>query len=243
LLQTGFNQAPAAQVQGGGLRPIQPAAPASIPMMPQQGQPVQMQPGYADPMARTSIHAPPSIAIPPMPMQPGMMLQPAAGTPPTPMAMQPQPPGFAYGGPQQAQPTGGVAMMQQQPQQQQAAGGNPLHMMRVEKPHGGQAHAQAHPASAGAAKTRPLPGAPRPNGAAGGHANAGSHAGSHAASHAGASTGSSAGTRAAPRLQPRAAPLPTPNAGGKKRMMYVGLFVFVALGLGAVVAKIVLKLF
>jgi hypothetical protein len=37
--------------------------------------------------------------------------------------------------------------------------------------------------------------------------------------------------------------LPTPAAGGKKRAMYVLLFVGVAFGLAAVVAKIVLKLF
>ena len=55
---------------------------------------------------------------------------------------------------------------------------------------------------------------------------------------AGAST-----QEAAPRIQPRAAPLPTPSGSGQKRMMYVGLFVVVALGVGAVVAKIVLKLF
>jgi hypothetical protein len=35
----------------------------------------------------------------------------------------------------------------------------------------------------------------------------------------------------------------TPGAGGNRRMMYVGMFVLVALGIGAVVAKIVLKLF
>ncbi|MBL8856890.1 MAG: GTPase [Planctomycetes bacterium] len=45
-----------------------------------------------------------------------------------------------------------------------------------------------------------------------------------------------------PRIQPRAAPLPTPT-GGKKRLVYVGIFVAVALGIGAVVAKIVLKVF
>jgi hypothetical protein len=97
-------------------------------------------------------------------------------------------------------------------------------MMRVDKSHAsGQAHPQSNPQGAAAAKARPATAA--------------------AARPATAATAATAAPRAAPRLQPRAAPLPTPNAGGKKRMMYVGLFVFVALGLGAVVAKIVLKLF
>jgi hypothetical protein len=69
-----------------------------------------------------------------------------------------------------------------------------------------------------AAKTRPLPGAARPQ--------------------------ASKPAATAPRIQPRAAPLPTPApGGGNKRMMYVLLFVGVAFGLAAVVAKIVLKLF
>jgi hypothetical protein len=177
---------------------------------PQAGMPGQGP--AADPLARTVVHAPPAIPIPPMPMQPGMM---AGGPQPmTPSPMQAQPAGYAFGAQPSAQPASTVATMQSQ-QSQQAAGGNPLHMMRVEKSHAsGQANAQAHP-NGNAPKARPLPGAARPG----------------------------PSKAAAPRLQPRAAPLPTPNAGGKKRMMYVGLFVVVALGLGAVVAKIVLKLF
>jgi signal recognition particle receptor subunit beta len=235
LLQTGFHQAPAAQAPVNAPRPMQPQAPA-MPMMQQPSHPGQMpglvqqghmQPGHADPMARTSIHAPPpSIPLPPMLGQPGMMQQP--------QQQMPQP-GFGYAQPAAPQPfaPANVAMMppQQQPQQP-TVGGGALHMMRVDKGHGGAPGGQqAHAGVAPAAKTRPLPSAPRPPTAAG------------ASSASGTSTGTNAGTRAAPRLQPRAAPLPTPNAGGKKWMMYLGIFLVVALGLGAVVAKLVLKLF
>jgi signal recognition particle receptor subunit beta len=199
LLQTGFTPAPNMQGQAGGQRAMQPGSPGSM----------QGHGPAADPLARTAVHAPPSIPLPPMPLQPGMV--PVVGTAGSPPAvMQPQ----HFGG----QPGGqaGVAMVQQQ--QQQPAAGNPLHMLRVDKSHAaGQANAQSHqPASA--AKTRPLPGAARPQ--------------------------ASKPAATAPRIQPRAAPLPTPApGGGNKRMMYVLLFVGVAFGLAAVVAKIVLKLF
>ncbi len=195
LLQTGFNQSPGMQAQGGG-RPMQPGAP-----VPMQAHASQGHGPAADPLARTQVHAPPSIPLPPMPLQPGMV--PVVGQ-------------------SGAQPAAQPGMVMMQAPQQQAAPGNALHMLRPDKSHASAAvKPQAQqPAAAGTPKTRALPGAARP-----------------------APSKPAANAAAAPRIQPRAAPLPTPGAGGKKRMMYVLLFVGVAFGLAAVVAKIVLKLF
>jgi hypothetical protein len=196
LLQTGFNQAPGMQPQGGAQRPMQPNAP--VPMHAQGHGPA------ADPLARTQVHAPPSIPLPPMPLQPGMV--PVVGQ------SGAQPAQHAYGQQPGAQP--GMVMMQ--PPQQQAAPGNALHILRVDKSHAsGQQNSQAHQPATATPKARPLPGAARP----------------------------APSKPAAPRIQPRATPLPTPASGGKKQMMYILLFVGVALALAAVVAKIVLKLF
>ena len=231
LIQTGFHANPAAQ-QAGAPRPAAmpsafPAAPAAAASMPQapvmgHGQPAGQ--GYPEALARTAVHAPPSIPMPPMPPAQAAMpmqqppMQPMHGQPMhgQPLAQQPMPaqPGYGYGQPVQQQPMpgayaapqhAGVATMpvqQQAPAQQQ---GGALHMMRVDK-------GQAAPAGS-AARARTLPtGSARPGADAGG------------------------------RIQPRAAPQPTPT-GGRKRLVYVGVFLAVALGIGAVVAKVVLKLF
>ncbi len=200
LLQTGFNQAP--NMQAGAQRSMQAGAPT----------PMQGHGPAADPLARTQVHAPPSIPLPPMPLQPGMV--PVVGH----SGGQSMPAQHGYG----QQPAGQPGMVMMQPPQQQPGPGNSLHMLRPEKSQAGAA-AKAQPqqqAAAGTSKTRPLPGAARP-----------------------AASKPAANNTAAPRIQPRAAPLPTPAAGGKKRGMYILLFVGVAFALAAVVAKIVLKLF
>ena len=46
-----------------------------------------------------------------------------------------------------------------------------------------------------------------------------------------------------PRLRPRAAARPTPNGGGGKSALFTGMFVVAALGMGAVLGRLVLSLF
>jgi mutual gliding-motility protein MglA len=220
LQQTGFNP-----VQQTGFHP----APAAQPM-PQGGgaRPVPM-PAHPMPVAAQvglpqmpAMPAPPgahgqpvpAYAMPPIP-QPMTQQQPMQqGMPQQGMPMQT--PGYGYGGPQPMQAPGQAQAQgghAQAPQHQSSA----LHMMRPERSSG-----PTSPMSP-AATTRP-----RPN--------------TMPARPAPSATRATAGSDHSPRLQPRAAPLPTPT-GGKKRLVYVGIFLAVALGIGAVVAKIVLKLF
>ncbi len=236
LSQTGFHQAPAPQAapaqqqmqpaqmpQQPMGRPLQQTgyyqAPAAQQGMPQVGGPRGV-PMPAQPMSAAAQALPQMPALLAQPMQQGVM-NPAYAMPPIPqppMQQQGQPmqtPGYGYGGPQP---------MQAQAQNAPGAGGygqqqatqqqsSALHMMRP----GGAA--PAAPQAAG----RPRQAAP-------------------AARTAPPAGRPSTGGEHSPRLQPRAAPLPTPT-GGKKRLVYVGVFLAVALGIGAVVAKIVLKLF
>jgi signal recognition particle receptor subunit beta len=215
LQQTGFHNAPAAQQQQQRPAAIQLHTPPNAgPALPQL-QPMPMAPA---PHAQQQQHVPP-----PMQAAPQYQQQPVH---PQQYAQQQYPqqpaPGYGYGGPQPVQPQaqGGqaIAMHQAPPQQP-----GPLQMMRpgAAAPQGGPAQAARPRTPAPAAQAaRPAQPAARPAPAANRQPAA----------------------ESSPRLQPRAAPLPTPT-GGKKRLVYVGVFLAIALGIGAVVAKIVLKLF
>ncbi|MBL8861803.1 MAG: hypothetical protein JNK02_07295 [Planctomycetes bacterium] len=100
--------------------------------------------------------------------------------------------------------------------QQPAAAQGPIGMMRVERS-GGAAAAQ-----------KPRAGAPKAAGTA--PARPGTKPAAKTATPA----------EAGPRIQPRNQPMPTPGSG-KKRLVYTAVFLVVALGVGAVVAKMVLS--
>ncbi len=223
LSQTGFHQAPAAAQQP---MPAQPAVrgmqqtgyyaqPAAAQAMPQVG--------VARPMPAQPMPVAAQVGLPQMPAMaaPGQHapLNPQHSIPPI-----PQPP---HAGPQQAQPlqTPGYGYGGPQPMQpaQQAHGGHSQNQAPQQQSSALHMMRPERASSAAAPVARPRANAPaaRPAPTGGRPAPASENS---------------------PRLQPRAAPLPTPT-GGKKRLVYVGIFLAVALGIGAVVAKIVLKLF
>jgi signal recognition particle receptor subunit beta len=262
LQQTGYfagaqQQQPQQQQQRPAPMPAMPAFQQPMPAAAQQqgmhgpqGGPMQ---GYADPLARTTVHAPPPLSMPPMqpmqPMQPPPMQQqpmqqqmpmqhmpqPMHGgmAPMQPQPMQPMQPmqpqlhqtGYGFAPQQPQAPQRGAPMVQQAEAMQSTMATGTLHHQQQQQQQTQAQNAALHmlrvdknthaPAPANTPRARALPTA-----------------------RAGAPT-----QEAAPRIQPRSAPLPTPSGSGKRRMMYVGLFVVVALGVGAVVAKIVLKLF
>jgi signal recognition particle receptor subunit beta len=250
LQQPGYAAGPQVQPQitpqaPAGVQPARSIAmqPAAQPGMAPQAQ--QGGPGYADPLSRTTVHAAPGMQQPMggQPMHPQLQVPgalPHGG-------MQPQ---TGYGYPQQGQPQMQQHMQpqmhpqQMQPQMQQQPGLQvrsmqpgvgmqtapmmaPAHvapsptvsMMRVDKP---------GPASAQGAKPQS---APRP---------AAQTAARPAAQAARSAAPAAAPADAAPRIQPRNQPMPTPGTG-KKRYVYAAIFVVVALGVGAFVAKMVLS--
>lgn len=269
LQQTGYNPAPnvppqsipmhAQQQQPMQQRPIamQPA------MAMQPGQPMQAQPGmapqagYPDALARTTVHAPPTHGMQPG-MQPlGMAQQPMQGQVPMqmhpqmqggqpammhpqmqvpgaipqqpmhPQSMQPgMQPGMqqaGYGYPQQGQPG-----MQPQPSMQMQAA--PAMTMAPQQPAQPAANLQMLRVDKG--QTAPAPAAQK------GRAPAAPAAKPAAAKPAAPAPQPAA--EAGPRIQPRNQPMPTPGSG-KKRLVYAGVFVVIALGVGAFVAKMVLS--
>ncbi len=252
---------PALQGQGVGMQP-------AMAMQPGHGQPGMMSPQMhqQDALSRTTVHAPPmqggmqpgmqSISMgggqqqqqqqQPMhgqaPIQGGMqqpmqhpgMMHPQMQVPgPIPQQQQQQHPqmqqqqlqqtGYGYapqgmGGLQpgmQMHPAPAATMAQQQAQAQPN-----LQMLRVDKGQAGPAAAQKPRA---VAQAKPAPkSAAKPT------------------SKAAAQAAPSAPAEAAPRIQPRNQPMATPGSG-KKRLVYAGVFVVIALGVGAFVAKMVLS--
>lgn len=263
LQQTGYHAASSVpQVGAPQVAPHAPMQPRPIGMQPamalQPGQPMQPQPG---PMSPQSGHAPqagmqpgmqtiqmgqPQMSVPmqpqmqvpmqpqmQMPMQPQMHSQMhVPGAIPT-QPMQPMQgqalhqTGYGYAPQGQAgmQPSlqaqsAPAAMLAPQPTTPPGS----LQMLRVDK-------GQTAPAPAGAHKPRPGPAtAPKP---------AASKPTAAKATAPQASTGS-APAETGTRIQPRNQPMATPGSG-KKRLVYAGVFVVVALGVGAFVAKMVLS--
>ena len=221
LTQTGFHPAPAAQpAMPQAAHPVPPAAPVAPRALGQTG----YYPAGA-PQQPAIQHSGAARAVP-MPAQP-MPIAAQTGMPPMPGQHAPQGgPAHAYGAPgmpatPMAPPGYGYGGPQPIPAPPSAGAGVGTYAQQAPQQQSSALHMmrpERSPApNSPAAARRPLPTATRPG-----------HAGHPAES--------------SPRIQPRNAPLPTPT-GGKKRLVYVGIFLTVALGIGAVVAKIVLKLF
>jgi len=252
------------QQRPSGLQPpmgMQPGQPL------QQAQGMIQPQAYPEALARTTIHAPPmpngmqpgqqsiSMGQPPMqgqvPLQPQMQMHPQmqpgmqpqmhtgmmnphmqvpSAFPQQPMHGQPMQPqqqlqqtGYGYA------PQGQVGMpqpgMHAQPApagmmapQQNAQPGN-LHMLRVDK-------GQASPAPTATPRPRAAATAAKPAVAK--------------PSAAKPAVAPAPQAESGPRIQPRNQPMATPGSG-KKRLVYAAVFVVIALGVGAFVAKMVLS--
>jgi signal recognition particle receptor subunit beta len=214
-------------MQGGhpGMQPgMQSIAMGGQAMSGQPGQHPQMQ-GHA-PMQ-------PQMGHPMHPQQPGMM-HPQMQVPPAipqqhgQMQQQQQlhQTGYGYapqgqGGMQPGMQPMGMPMQQAMPAAtmapQQAQPQGSLHMLRVDK---GQS--AAVPAQKPRAVAAPKPAAAKP------------------AAKQPAQNTAPAPVEAGPRIQPRNQPMATPGSG-KKRLVYAAVFVVIALGVGAFVAKMVLS--
>ncbi len=217
---------------GAGVQPLQnAAAQGHAPLSMQRPAPGGPQaPAHPDALARTSVHAPPQ-GIAPQGIAPQGFV-PQQQSPGQPIGMQPpamQPPTMAQ---QPMQRTLGMAPMQ-------SSLGAPAHLHQTGMQRAPQMSSQTQGvAPRGPAAPMNAPGrAPvRPGGRADG---AGQPAPARAAASRMAPGARSAGVEPGQRIQPRNQPMATPG-GGKRRLMYTAVFVVVALGVGAVVAKMVL---
>jgi signal recognition particle receptor subunit beta len=256
LTQTGFHQAQAAAQQARS------QAPAPMPMAPAahaQPQPMGVAPAHAEHLARTNVHPPPGMAMP-QPLPPI----------PQPVPQQLHQTSYAYAQQQQpvaaqqhghAQQQGYAQPAYGQPMAPHAQAGGPS--MMGQQPGSAPSQLMMQPPQAGQPAGSQLRVAGPGDGGHGSHGASSHGGGARTAKPAGSSDGAkpraakpagakSAAPRAAspegaaPRLQPRGtpapAPMPTPS-GGKKRLLYVGIFVVIALAGGAVAAKTFLSIF
>jgi hypothetical protein len=233
MTQSGFHAAPAmaqpaAPSSHPAVRPLQqtgytaaaqmqgvrPSAP-TMPGVPQGSIPMHAQ-APADPMARTAVHPPPG-------MQPPGAIPAAGGKAPLTLG-QPQAqgaPAASHSGLRMATPTQTEIA---KPQAANGGAGGALHLMRNDAASiapGAGAQKRPNPSARPAPRAEPARPAPR----------------AEAARPA---------QRAEPagRLQPRAQALPTPVPGSRKKSAaYTVLFIVVALGVGAVVARLAMSFF
>lgn len=259
LQQTGYYNAASAQQAPRAAAPGQPMPAMQAPM-----QPVSMGPGYADPLARTNIHAPPALGgLPPVPQPPGPVHgqpQGAIPMPQAPMHAQSMPPqghgGMHPQGGMQAQsgyaqpmqpgapmPMGGPSMSAQQ---QGAYGyGAPLQQGGM-RPNG-PAEMAPQPQMSSSPTATLAPSHPQPSPLQMMRNDRGAVAPQQAPQNRArpaASSAPSAAPQAPPsgRIAPRSAPLPTPSTG-KRRLVYVGIFLGIALLVGAALARGILTIF
>ncbi len=260
LQQTGYNTAPTAQpmapqvAQQMGAQRAQPMSPG---MAMQPGQHVQhvqpmmpAQAGYPDSLSRTVVHAPP--------MQPGMQHGKHPGMQQQPMQQQPmqqqghmpqqhmqgQQPGMVH--PQMHVP-GPIAQHAQAAMHQTGygyapqgqAGMQPGMQMQQQQQHGMQMQS--------APVTLMAPNAPAPQSTVqmlrvdkGGAGSPGPAPKPRAAATKPSAPPAPVAAEVGARIQPRNQPMPTP-VSGKKRLVYTAVFIVVALGVGAFVAKMVLS--
>jgi hypothetical protein len=232
--QTGFHAAPPAQPAAAAsghpaVRPLQqtgytaaaqlpgirPGAP-TMPGVPQGGIPTQAH-APVDPMARTTVHPPPGS----QPHSPTGSISMSGGKGPNAPLSIAQPTQGAAAAP--AANAGGLRMASTtqlengKPQATGAGQGGALHLMRNDPGAAAiapGAGAQKRPANTARPAPRAEPARPAPR------------------------------AEPAGRLQPRAQALPTPVPGSRKKSaVYTVLFIVVALGVGAVVARLAMSFF
>jgi signal recognition particle receptor subunit beta len=216
LQQTGYTAA--AQLSG-----VRPGA-STMPGVPQGGVPTQAH-GSVDPMARTTVHPPPGLH----PTAPAGSISMSGGKGPSAPLSIAQPTQGAAAAPAGASGLRMASTTQLENAKPQAGGagqGGALHLMRNDP------GAAAIAPGAGAQKRPANTARPAPR--------------AESARPAPRAEPARAAPRAEPagRLQPRAQALPTPVPGSRKKSaVYTVLFIVVALGVGAVVARLAMSFF